>query len=342
MKKLSKVVALLLAAVLLFGLCACGGGNTSNTTPATNNTGNTADNTPKTKFPEKPIELIVPYTSGGACHLSGEMFAKEAAAVLGQPITVTCMPGGGGVVGANYVFTQKHDGYTLLYTTASLVVSIVNGDTDFGINDFVGIARTADNAPIIAVAANAPYNNVSELIEWCKAHPGEFTLGNPGAGSYLQLAGLAAMNAIGVGDVIKDVPYGGTSEVVADVLGGHISAVSCNISGVKEHIAAGTMKLIIVSGEERFADYPNVPTLKEQGYNCVLSSWRGCLAPADVPQEILDALDKAAEKMIATDTFYEASIKLGEPRAYKNMKDFTDAYKNDYKVMKEILDSLNK
>ena len=292
------------------------------------------------KFPEKPIELIVGYAAGGGTHLAAELLVPNAQKYLGQPINVVCKPGAGGSVGATYVAKSKPDGYTLLYATVSLPTSLYTTDVEYEQDDFVGVAMCSDIAPVIAVRADAPYSTASEMVEWIKANPGQFTWGFPGVGSSLHLTGANALEVLGIRELTKEVPFDGTAESVAAVLGGHISAVSCFPTSIEEKYKAGEIKVIGLQAKERSEMYPDFPTFLEQGYDATLTSWRGVFAPKDTPKEVLDYLDKAFAELIASDEYYERAMELGEGRAYKNSAEFTKIYNEQCPVIKEVVEKL--
>lgn len=329
MKKFSVVLVLLLA----IALTACSGSNT----PAQSSSDNTQGSAKKLDYPTKPIELVVPYAAGGGTHLAAELLSPDAQKYLGQPLNIVCKPGAGGSIGATYVANAKPDGYTLLYHTFSLPASIAMGDADFAAEDLVALAQCSTIAPVIAVRADAPYNNAQELIAWCKANPGKFTWCFPGIGSSLHICGANAIFAMGIQDVSVEVPYDGTAEGIAAVLGGHVSAISCFTTSLSEQLKAGEMKLIGVQAPERIEEYPDEPTFLEQGIDASATSWRGVFAPKGTPQEILDYLDENLGKLIQSDSYYERAMALGEGRVYLNMEAMNKLYLSDCEMVKPLL-----
>lgn len=291
----------------------------------------------KLDYPTKPIELIVPYAAGGGTHLAAELLSPDAQEYLGQPLSIVCKPGAGGAIGANYAAMAKPDGYTLLYHTFSLPATVAMGDVDFAAEDLIGIAQCSTVAPVLAVKADAPYSNAQELVDWVKANPGKLTWSFPGIGSSLHICGANAFNAMGIQDLVVEVPYDGTAEGIAAVLGGHIDVVSCFTTSLAEQLKAGEMKLIGVQSPERVAEYPDEMTFIEQGFDAVTTSWRGVFAPKGTPQEILDYLNVNLEKLIMSDSYLERATTLGEGRVYKNMDDFTQQYLNDVELVEPLL-----
>lgn len=335
MKKLSILLSLLLVA----SITACGG---SSSKPATTSSAPAADAPSsaapaKLDYPTKPIELVVGYAAGGGTHLAAELLSPDAQKYLGQPLNINCKPGAGGAVGANYVATAKPDGYTLLYATVSLPTSFALGDIEVAPEEFVAVAQCSAIAPVIAVRADAPYNNAEELIAWCKANPGKFTWTFPGIGSSLHLCGANAIYAMGISADTVEVPYDGTAEGVAAVLGGHVSAISCFTTSISEQLKAGEMKLIGIQAPERIAEYPDQPTFLEQGIDASYTSWRGVFAHKDTPPEILEYLNTHLAELIGSETYLDRAVTLGEGRAYLNMEDFTAKYLSECESVKELV-----
>jgi len=338
MKRKSRLLSIILAVVLVFTLTACSA--PAKEPAASNEPAANSEPEKKLDYPTKPIELIVGYAAGGGTHLAAELLAPDADKFLGQPLNIVCKPGAGGAVGATYVAKSKPDGYTLLYATVSLPTSLYMSDVEFEQDDFVGVAMCSDIAEVIAVKADAPFSNAKEMVEWAKANPGKLTWGFPGVGSSLHLTGANVMSALGITDVVKEVPFDGTAESVAGVLGGHITAVSCFPTSISEQVKAGQMKVIGIQAKERPADWPDFPTFVEQGYDATLTSWRGVFAPKDTPKEILDYLDKAFGELIATDSYLERATTLGEGRAYKNAAEFTKVYNDACPAIKAVVEKL--
>lgn len=291
-------------------------------------------------FPGKPVEIVVGFSAGGGTHLAAEMLTPEATALLGQPIQITCKPGAGGAIGATYVANSKPDGYTLLYATMSLPISLYMDSVDFNDKDFVGLALASNVAPALAVRADAPFSNAKELVAWVKANPGKFSWGHPGVGSTLHVLGANMLFAMGITKDSIEIPFSGTSEGVSSVLGGHLGAVVAFPASLVEQVKAGKMKIIGVSSLERIPEMPNAPTYLEQGYKATLTSTRGVFAPAKTPPEVLAALDKALGKIITSDAFKRRSEALGEPAVYADAKAFDAMYREQCVMIKTLLKEL--
>lgn len=288
-------------------------------------------------FPVKPVEVVVGFAAGGGTHLAAELLTPEATTYLGQPIQVTCKPGAGGAIGATYVAAAKADGYTLLYATMSLPISLYMDSVDFSENDFVGLALASDVAPLLAVRSDAPFNNAKEMKDWIAVNPGKFSWSHPGVGSTLHVLGANMLYALGVTRQVKEVPFKGTNEGISAVLGGHVTAVSSFPATVLEQVRAGKMKVIGVSSSKRIAELPDAPTFIEQGFKATLTSTRGIFAPAKTPKDVLAVLDKTFAKIIQSEDFQKRAIKLGEPVVYADSATFNAMYREQLTMIKDLL-----
>ena len=288
-------------------------------------------------YPAKSVEVIVGFAAGGGTHLAAELLSPEATKFLGQPIQITCKAGAGGAIGATAVATAKADGYTLLYATMSLPISLYMDSVDFTENDFVGIAMASNVAPLLAVRADAPYSNAKEMKAWILANPGKFSWSHPGVGSTLHVLGANMLYAMNVTKQVKEVPFKGTNEGISAVLGGHVTAVSSFPATVLEQVRAGKMKIIGVSSPARVPELPNAPTFLEQGFDATLTSTRGVFAPAKTPKDVLAYLDTAFGKIIQSPDFQKRAITLGEPAVYANAAEFDKMYREQCVMIKALL-----
>jgi len=338
--KLNRFFAAILALMLVLAGCSSGtpSGSPADVPEPSVSEGASSEAAAKTTdFPNKPIEIIVGFSAGGGTHLAAELLSPEALTLIGQPIQITCKPGAGGAVGATSVATSRADGYTLLYATMSLPISLYMDSVDFTADDFVGVALASDVAPALAVKADAPYNTAQELIEWVKANPEQFSWGHPGVGSTLHVLGANMLYAMDITDDVTEIPFAGTSESISAVLGGHISGVVAFPASLSEQVKAGEMKIIGISSPDRVSEMPDAATFVEQGYNATLTSTRGVFAPADTPEDVLAILDEAFEKIILSEDYARRSEALGEPAVYANSAEFDQMYREQCMMIETLL-----
>lgn len=303
-------------------------------------TGASAGTVATATFPTKPLEIIVGFAAGGANHLAAENLKPEAQDVFGQPMRVTCKPGAASAVANSYVATMPSDGYTLLNATLSLPISLYTGSADYAMDDFTGIAMYSDVTPCLVIRAGLPVNSLEELVAYAKGNPGKFSWGHSGVASTLHLAGSIMFDEMGIIDIVKEVPFTGTNEAVAQVLGGHIDAVVSFPATVQEQVKAGNMRVLGASGPVRVAEFPDVPTFQEQGFNATLTSSRGIFVRSDTPQEVIDVLEAGFKIIIESDAFKKRAITLGEPPVFMNSKDFNALYRQQCSTIEAVTKKL--
>jgi len=348
MKRTLRLTGVLLAILMVFSMAACGGSGTASSgggsaeVPAgsADQSASGAEPAKTTDFPKKPIEIIVGFAAGGANHLAAENLKPEAQEIFGQPMSITCKPGASSAVANSYVAAASADGYTLLNATLSLPISLYTGVVDYKMEDFVGIAMYSDVTPCLVIRADLPVNTLEELITYANENPNSFSWGHSGVASTLHLSGCIMFDEMGIIDIIKEVPFTGTNEAVAQVLGGHIDAVVSFPSTVQEQVKAGNMRVLGVSATKRVEEFPDVPTFQEQGYNATLTSSRGIFARSDTPQEVLDVLEAGFKVIIESEDFKERAITLGEPPIFMNSKDFTALYYEQCETIQAVVEKL--
>lgn len=291
-------------------------------------------------FPKKPLEVIVGFAAGGANHLAAENLKPEAQSIFGQPMSITCKPGASSAVANSFVAAAAPDGYTLLNATLSLPISLYTGAVDYKMEDFVGLAMYSDVTPCLVVRSGLPVNSPEELVAYANNNPDTFTWAHSGVASTLHLAGCIMFDEMGILDKVKEVPFTGTNEAVAQVLGGHVDAVISFPATVQEQVAAGNMRVLGVSSTQRVAEFPEVPTFQEQGFEALLTSARGIFVRSDTPQEVRDVLEAGLKEIIESQAFKERATTLGEPPVYMNSKDFTALYQQQCITIKSVVEKL--
>jgi tripartite-type tricarboxylate transporter receptor subunit TctC len=281
------------------------------------------------EFPTKPIELVIPFGPGGSHDLTARAVASVAHQYLGQPLLVVLKPGGGGAVGSQHVIRSKPDGYTLLFggsgpnTTFALVQK-----APVGPDQFTPVARINYSAPLLAVRADAPWKSLRELVDHAKKNPGKLNFANSGPWGAADLP--MRMLAKAAGFEYNNIPHDGGGPSMLAVLGGHADATFGFTAQLVPQIAAGKMRVLAVTDVKRHPDLPNVPTVKEEGYDVVFTMWRSVLAPKGTPQAILDKLETAFKKL-SEDRSFKALIKsLGDEVHFQGGKDFEKTWADEW------------
>jgi len=239
-------------------------------------------------FPDKAINVVVPFPAGGSTDAIARAIGPKVSAKLGQPWVVDNRPGATGALGGGYVKRAAPDGYTLM--VASIGVYSVNPllqktlpydpSKDF---DLLTVAVQAPN--VLVTNATVPANTVADFVAYLKKNPDKITFATSGAGSSDHLTTALFWQKTGTSGL--HVPYKGGAPAITDLLGGHANASFQNINVVLSHIKAGKLKALAVTGSKRSAVLPNVPTLGEAGVKEVdVYSWQGIAAPKGLPKDV--------------------------------------------------------
>ena len=239
-------------------------------------------------FPAGQVRIVVPFPPGGATDVLGRVLATHLQALWGQTVISDYRPGAAGLIGTRQVIGSPADGHTLLMASTGAILALAGGQSGaFDVTRELSPISLIAAPPYIVVANPAvPARNTAELIAYAKANPGKLTFGSSGAGSASHLSGALFGQMADV--EMLHVPYRGTGPAVTDLLGGRIDLMFSPALVVTPHIAAGTLRVIGVTGATRSALFPDFPTIAETGLAGYQSlGWFGLFAPAGTPREIV-------------------------------------------------------
>lgn len=246
------------------------------------------------QWPDKPIQLVIPYPPGGSADLLARPLALQLQQQLKQPVVLEYKPGAGGTVASQYVARARPDGYTLLMVLAAHAINdslYPNLPYDTR-KDFAPVSLVANLPMIVAASSKLPARNVRELIEAARAAPGKLTFGSAGNGNTGHLAAEYFSSVAGI--KMMHVPYKGSANVVTAMLAGEIDLTFDSISTSMPHIRNGRMHAIAVTSPRRSALAPDVPTIQEQGFaGFDVTGWYAVLGPAGTPQPIRNKISEA-------------------------------------------------
>lgn len=289
-------------------------------------------------FPDKPVTVICPWTAGGGTDLLLRALSKEAEKHLGQTINVVNQTGGAGAIGHNAIRAARPDGYTVGMITFELNSLPPQGLVPFTWKDFDPLMRLNADPAALSVRSDAPYSTVRGFMDHAKANPGEITIGNSAPGSVWHIAAGLAAEKTGV--KVKHVPFDGAQPAVTALVGGHIKAVAVSVAEVRSQALAGNVKILGVMSNNRDAQFPNVPTFKEQGVDVQFFTWRGLALPKGVPAankaKIVDAYKKAFDSPAFKEFAAKASLNL----AYQDAAEFTKFLDQNFKDVEAVMKSL--
>lgn len=270
---------------------------------------------PSAPWPQRPIQLIVPWPPGGGTDLTVRVLAEEAAARLGQPVVVINRPGAAGTLVAPLLKAAAPDGYTIGQLPVTVLrFALMNPVPWDPLTDLAPILQVSSTTFGLLVAADSPWRHVADLLAWARAHPGQLTLGSTGVGSTPHLAMETLLKAQGI--AYTHVPYKGTADQMLALVSGTIMA-GMNSTGFAPWVDQGKLRLLAVFAEHRMPRWPQVPTMRELGFEPAVyhSPW-GLAAPAGTPHAILNALHDAFKHAMFTPRHLAELARYDQDPAY--------------------------
>jgi tripartite-type tricarboxylate transporter receptor subunit TctC len=296
-------------------------------------------------YPTRPVTLAVPYPPGGSSDLTARPLAPALERVLKQPVVVLNKPGAGGAVGTQSVAVAKPDGYTILLTVFSISTipeaeRLAGRTPPFTRNQFIPIARLNADPTLMMVRADAPWKSVKELIDDAKKRPNEIIYASAGPYTVAHLAMEAFMQAAGV--QLRHLPTTGGGPAMTAVLGGHAAVATLSTGAVSPQVKGGKVRVLANTGAKRLAAFPDIPTLKELGYDVEVYLWNGLFARKEVPAHVVKVLRDAARKAVEDDEFKAASEKMQMPPAYLDADEFKTWWDKDAAMLSVVIQRIGK
>jgi len=282
-------------------------------------------------YPNKPIQLIVPYSAGGSTDVLARAISQVAPKYLPQPLVVVNKAGGGGIPGRVDVVKAKNDGYTLLFGYGSgedLVVPHQRPLPYDVFKDFDTVCRMSVHSIVLAVPTASPHKTLSDLVKFAKTKD-YVTAAVSTKGGSVDITFLLFGRAAGI--KVTTVPGAGGADAITSLVGGHVDFGGGHPSEVLPHIKAGRLRALAVAFDDRDPSVPDIPIFKELGYNVVTAgSVKGVATPKDTPKEIVTYLE-AKFKAIAADAEFQKMMKdLGQPVLYQDAKTYDAWFKAAY------------
>ncbi|PWS37897.1 hypothetical protein DFH01_00850 [Falsiroseomonas bella] len=289
-------------------------------------------------WPDRPIRLIIPFGPGGVSDGIGRIGAEWLSRHIGQPVVVENRPGGGGAIGMEAALRSPADGYTLLHASASHVVVLplmqrLPFDPQ---QDFAPISIIAGNSLVLGVSTSLGPKTLAEFRDYVAARPGQLDYASGGTGglSHLGMAYLLKRMDLRM----EHVPYRSGPLAMQDVMGGRIHVYLGNAVEMMPAREAGTLRTIAVTGAQRSALLPDVPTVAEQGYpGFQIGTWNGLAAPAGVPAEIRERIGAIMARACADDGVRTALLRLGTDPVCSTPQAMAEAMRAMTPVMRDAI-----
>ena len=289
-------------------------------------------------YPDRPIELVVPWAAGGATDSMTRAFAEAAKKHLAQPFVVNNKPGATGSIGFSEVARASPDGYKVAVLTAELLIIPHMGIGKVTQDDFIPIARFNALASAITVRADAPWNSIEEFLDNARRNPGSVKVGNSGVGSIWHLAAAALQSKTKV--EFSHIPFQGGNPAVLALLGGHVDAVAVSTAEVLTYVASGKLKTLAVMSEQRIKGFEAVPTLKERNIDLAIGSWAGLGVPKNTPPKVVETLKIATAKAMREPALIEAMDKLNLNAAFATDTAFKTQMLRDSEIFRGLVSDL--
>lgn len=296
-------------------------------------------------FPTRPISMVVPFPPGGLADIVARPVAEAMSRELGQPVVIENRAGAGGGIGMAFAAKAPADGHTVLLSLSSLTV-IPEADTLLGrapmftLASLRPVARFTADPTVLAVRAESPWKTVKEFVDDAKRRPGALNYGS--SGNYGTMHVPMEILAQTAGIKMTHVPFTGAAPAVVALLGGQIDAVSSGPATVLQHVKAGKLRVLAHWGNARLEVMPDVPALKDAGFNAEYAQWSGLFIPAGVPEPVAQRLRAAARAAAQDAKVKEVIQNAGSPILYQDMPEFEQYVQADAKRMAEVVKRIGK
>jgi tripartite-type tricarboxylate transporter receptor subunit TctC len=288
-------------------------------------------------YPNQPISLVIPLAPGDAGDVAGRAMADELSRLLKVSVATLNKPGGGLTIGTDAVVKAKKDGYTILLTSNTALISgrILNPETVpyDSFKDLTPLGLSTRTPVMLVVRSDAPFKHFADLVEFAKKNPGKIRVGTAGVGTGGHFA-LELINSL-TGAGMTMVPFKGASPAATALLGGHLEAALLAIGTLSGHLQGGQVRGLVVSIKS--PHFQDVPMLTELGYRQnVLGVWYAFFAPAGVSKEVTAVLVPAIEKAVKEPGIVAKLAPLGMIQDYVPPEKLVTEMREEYKSVEEI------
>ena len=266
------------------------------------------------EYPDRTVDLVIPYPAGGGIDLLLRALGEGFATHFKQSFVVSNRTGAGGAIGINYVARSAPDGYTLLFVPALAysVLPLMQANIGYTEKSFAPICQTFENQMALIVNAESGYRTTRDIVQAARAKPEGLSFAATAVGTITHLAAAA------LGEVAKvkfsHVPFRGDGELMGQVIGGHLDFASVTLASAA---AAGpAVRVIAIFADARNPSLPDVPTIKDDGYDVAPTSFGGLFAPADVPSDVQAKLGAGCKFAVERPGYVELAKRLHQGTRY--------------------------
>jgi tripartite-type tricarboxylate transporter receptor subunit TctC len=283
-------------------------------------------------WPQQPIHIIVAFGAGGGADIIGRILADALQERLGKAVIVENKPGAGGILGNELVAKAAPDGYTLgIMTAGQIIAAATRKDMPYDTAALTPVAQVASASLLIVTRPDFPANNVKELVEAAKADPGKIVFASPGFAATQHFAGELFKQIAGVN--LLHVPFRSSPEAINAVLGKHADVLFDTVSALLGQVQSGALKVLAVTGKERFPTVPDIPAAAESGVlpGYDVTTWYGVFGPPGMPASVVATLNKTLNAVIADDKVSARLVTAGVVVKGSTPQDFGAFMTSEYK-----------
>src|SRR5712691_429922 len=291
-------------------------------------------------YPAKPVKFVVGFAAGGPTDVIARIVAQDMTGSLGQSFIVENKPGANAIIATEAVARSAPDGYTLLFSSLSLLVNaiLLEGKLKYDpFKDFAPVGNAAVLPMVIVTSPATPADSMHELVTLAKSKPGEVSYGTSGNGGSTHLAGAMLENATGTKMI--NVPFKGNGPALAEVMAGRVTFMFYPIVGIADQVSAKKLKVLAVGTPRPHADFPAGPTLEQSGLPGFeeTAPWVGMLAPAGTPAAIVNRLGEEMRRSLAKAETKERFRALGAVTVADTPAEFAAFLKKDYERWARVI-----
>jgi tripartite-type tricarboxylate transporter receptor subunit TctC len=296
-------------------------------------------------YPTHSITMIVPFPPGGLADTVGRPVADAMSRQLGQPVVVDNRGGAGGGIGMAQVAKAAPDGYTILMALSSYSVlpeadTLLGRQQMYSYSSLKPIARFTADPTVLAVRADSPWKTVKDFVEDARQHPGKINFGSSGNYGTMHVPMEILKQVAGVH--MTHIPYTGAGPAIVALLGGQVDALATGPATVLQYVKAGKIRVLGHWGNGKLQTMPDVPSLKEAGYNAEYAQWCGLFVPAATPEPVVQRLRAAARAAANDPNVRDVILKAGSPILYQDEPEFQKYVQEDVRRMASVVKKIGK
>ena len=288
-------------------------------------------------YPNRPVRMLVGFTPGGGTDIMARLLAPKLSEYLGQQFVVENRPGAATNIATELVARAAPDGYTLLFTTASMAINAsLYKNLPFDVQRDLAAVSALSESPNVLVVHQSAAKDLGELLRSARERPGALNYSSAGSGTTQHLA--AELFKLRTGTFIVHIPYRGTAPSLTALIAGEVQLSFANIPAIIGHVRSGRLRPLAIAGEKRSELMPDVPTMKEAGVGGVeVPVWYGLLAPAATPREIVNALAEASIRAASSPDLKQKLVEQGAEPLGSRPEDFARQIREDIAKWAEVV-----